>query len=110
MGLRMQNRHELVADLLVALQLAMHEENLWQSEPLSHSAYHSSAPFCCDTMTFGQWLQFVFIPKMNELINSQQALPSQLSLLPMLEMSYPNSQRLSSVYGVITRLDALFTK
>ncbi|WMN59769.1 YqcC family protein [Pseudoalteromonas xiamenensis] len=106
----MQNRYELIADLLVALQLAMHEENLWQSAPLSHSAYNSSAPFCCDTMTFGQWLQFVFIPKMNELIKSEQALPTQLSLLPMLEVSYPNSQKLSSVYSVITRLDTLFTK
>lgn len=44
-------------------------------DDISAEALASQQPFCLDTMNFSQWLQFVFIPNIQLLIDAQQALP-----------------------------------
>lgn len=42
--------------------------NLWDNHPPHPDKLNSSEPFCVDTLQFEQWLQWVFIPKLHELI------------------------------------------
>tara|TARA_B100000809_G_scaffold250600_1_gene283238 strand:- start:240 stop:509 length:270 start_codon:yes stop_codon:yes gene_type:complete len=64
--------------------------NLWQTRQPSTVELSSSTPFCCDTLTFEQWLQFIFTPKIRMMIDQQQLLPTKLSIIPMAEEAFNN--------------------
>ncbi len=42
--------------------------NVWQAEPLPETAYQSTRAFFGDTMSFYQWLQFVLIPRVRNVV------------------------------------------
>lgn len=70
---------------LIILEQTLKQCSLWVDSAPSVHAMASSAPFACDTMAFEQWLQFIFIPKMRELIELEQPLPTNMAIAPMAE-------------------------
>jgi len=78
-----------MADELVCLVRAMKSAELWPSTPPSQQAMHSTAPFAVDSMPFESWLAFIFIPKMQWLLDSGNAVP-EMQIYPAAEM-YLNS-------------------
>lgn len=77
-------RDELRA-LLFQLEAELKVALLWQSEPLPPDAYESKEPFGIDRMSFAQWLQFIFVPRMQALLDAGQPLPSPISISPLAE-------------------------
>jgi len=59
--------------------------NLWQSNKPSAAALASTQPFCIDTLSFPQWLQFIFLPRMQAIIETGAALPSKCGIAPLAE-------------------------
>ena len=84
---------------------------LWQAGKPSESALSSTAPFAIDSLTFEQWLQFIFLEKMTQLIQFSLPLPGSMSVLPMAEEYFKN-QPLSSaaIIAVIGRIDLLISE
>ena len=72
-----------VASLLIDIEALLRQLGHWQSEQPAPQALASREPFCIDTLTFPQWLQFVFLPRMHELVEQQQALPQSCAIAPM---------------------------
>ncbi|WP_339616520.1 YqcC family protein [uncultured Gilvimarinus sp.] len=81
----MSDKHIAVADILIDLEVALRELNLWHSESPSAEALASTAPFAVDTLTFTQWLQFMFLPQMQELVKHRGPLPANCAIAPMAE-------------------------
>jgi len=54
--------------------------NVWQTEPLPDAAYESDQAFFLDTMTFYQWLQFVLVPRVEEIIAQRGSFPEESSV------------------------------
>jgi dTDP-4-dehydrorhamnose 3,5-epimerase len=77
-------QEDAVLELLQHLRTIMAANNLLQQEPLPAEAFHTDAPFACDTMTFVQWLQFVFIPKMHGCCQ-HKTLPENMAIAAMAE-------------------------
>ena len=77
-----------VADRLLAIELQLRQMNCWQSEPLAAEKYLSCEPFCLDTMSFEQWLQFVLLPRLKQLVEDGQPLPTVSGVAPMAEEHY----------------------
>ncbi|MNJ80295.1 hypothetical protein D3C77_786240 [compost metagenome] len=48
----------------------------------------SAEPFCVDTLAFEEWLQWVFLPRMKEIIERGEGLPLACSIRPMAEMAW----------------------
>lgn len=67
----------LFADLLLEMELEMRRLGLWESEPPTREALSSQLPFCRDTLRFEQWLQWVLLPKMREIVQSNSGWPRQ---------------------------------
>ena len=57
----------------------------WQSALPSEEDLASTAPFCIDTLTLSQWLQFVFIPRLSAIVEQVQPLPQSCQITPMVE-------------------------
>jgi uncharacterized protein YqcC (DUF446 family) len=102
------SKHKQTLWLLGRLRLSLEQQSLWQSAPPSPAELASEQPFCCDTLMFEQWLQFVFIPKMEELCQQQLPLPGYMSLLPMAEQVWPEHVRGSELMQTLHAFDRLY--
>lgn len=76
------------SSLLVQIEVQLKLLQLWQLDHPSVEALASREPFCCDTLKFEQWLQFVLIPRMGALIAGDHALPTAIAVAPMAEESF----------------------
>ncbi|WP_372964063.1 YqcC family protein [Marinobacter sp.] len=80
-----QSHLERVADSLLQIELELRQLDAWQLEALPPEAFESTQPFCLDTMEFTQWLQFVFLERMRQLVEAGRPLPSVSGIAPMAE-------------------------
>ncbi|MDF2179631.1 YqcC family protein [Aliiglaciecola sp. CAU 1673] len=103
------NLYEASHSLVHALEHRLREQGYWSDIEPSAQALASQAPFCCDTLRFEQWLQFVFIPKMRLLIDSQQPLPKAMQLQPMAEISWGEKANPALVAALLA-FDQLYSK
>ncbi len=96
-----------IASALMDLEAVMRAAALWESEAPPSSALLSQQPFCVDTLLLPQWLQFVFIPRMRELIDTGATLPDSCAIAPMVE-EYGRGRglRLIELVLVLERIDA----
>lgn len=78
-------KHQGALVLLNAIERELKQLSLWQSEYPSAEALSSQQPFCCDTLSFEQWLQFIMLPRMKALIDGKHPLPSNIAVAPMAE-------------------------
>lgn len=102
---------EYISTLLADLAFELKSLNLWQISQPSTAKLSSSAPFCCDTLAFEQWLQFIFIPKLVEMINQQRSLPSKISLTPMAEEAFKHlSTSTKPLIDIIRKIDKTLTE
>ena len=78
----------------------------WASEPPGEEALASTAPFCADTLTLEQWLQFVFIPRMRHLIDCDMALPGDCGIAPLAEVVWAENKKASqTLIGLLVAVD-----
>ncbi|UTA46819.1 YqcC family protein [Simiduia sp. 21SJ11W-1] len=63
----MNARKAALAELLAELEQLMGALGIWAAQPPSPEALQSCEPFCVDTLSFPEWLQFVCIPKLASL-------------------------------------------
>ena len=72
----MQPAHELVAEKIAGIEAEMRRIGMWQNEPLSPEKIASAGAFGQGAMAFEQWLQFVFIPRVNQIVAARGKFPS----------------------------------
>lgn len=59
-----------ICQLLDDLSAELQHIGLWSEQPPSVQQLSSREPFCVDTMPFEHWLQWLFIPKMRAMLNT----------------------------------------
>jgi len=80
-----------IAALLIDVEAALRRLRLWDDEEPSAEALASTQPFAIDTLTFPQWLQFIFLPTMYRLLEQQAPLPERCGIAPMADEYFRNS-------------------
>lgn len=92
-----------VAEQLLVMERELRVQGLWQLAEPAPEALCSQEPFCVDTLTFEQWLQWVFLPRMKIIVESGQPLPRVSGIRPMAEMAL--AERLDSLAGLLAALE-----
>jgi uncharacterized protein YqcC (DUF446 family) len=77
-----------VAEQLLLIERELRLLGWWEAQAPGMHALSSQEPFCVDTLAFEQWLQWVFLPRMKQLIETGTALPSVSGIQPMAEQVY----------------------
>ncbi len=95
---------------LTQLQTVMFELDLWQTIPPKKEAFASTEPFSLDTMTANEWLQWVFIPRMQALLDSGAPLPTKIAVSPYIEEALKETIGLSRLLQPLIELEALLQK
>ncbi|KMT65297.1 YqcC family protein [Catenovulum maritimum] len=105
----MKTTIDTLTALFTELESKLKQANLWASQAPSTEALASQQPFCIDTLKFEQWLQFIFLPKMQYLVAQKLELPKSLCLLPIAEQVYSSTQTEHiDLLSTIKQIDELF--
>ncbi|MFW0766826.1 YqcC family protein [Trabulsiella odontotermitis] len=101
--------HDNVRAQLRAIETVMRLHQHWQSDAPDASAFNSDQPFCMDTLAPLEWLQWVLIPRMHQLLDNGQPLPQNFAIAPYYEVALEASHSLRErVLPELLALDALF--
>lgn len=100
--------HAAVAAALDAVEAELRAAGFWQDEPLSPEAMNFREAFATDTMAFPQWLQFVFVPNVRHLVETEGDLPpaSQVAAQAVRELDGVVEAR--ALLDRLAEFDALF--
>ena len=103
--MRVADHHRQLASLLQAVEKELRAMQLWEQQMPSAQALASDQPFAIDKLSFNQWLQFIFLPKIAE---TASALPESCSTAPMAEEFYRAEQvDAKSLIRHLAAIDAL---
>jgi len=80
---------------------------LWQDKPLEPKQLHFKKAFAMDTMTFVQWLQFVFLVRVREAVVSKQ-FPSSSSVGVQAVREFDGHPHAGRLLTLLAEFDALF--
>ncbi|BFU59705.1 MULTISPECIES: YqcC family protein [Rodentibacter] len=92
---------------LEQLRQTMQRLNLWQAMPPAQEAFLSQEPFSLDTMAPEEWLQWVFIPRMQALLESGAPLPNQIAISPYIEEALKEFDDLTVLLAPLVALEEL---
>ena len=108
---RMRKRDHELADLLLGIEAEMRRLELWEHQAPDDEALASLMPFCHDTLLFHQWLQWVFLPKMKLVLETEQDIPSSSDIHPLAEYSLQEQQKdVRALLDLIARFDAFINQ
>lgn len=105
------SQYTYLAEALIDIEKELRELRLWDAVPPSDEALASVAPFAVDTLTFPQWLQFIFIPRMYLMIAARSDLPVNCGVAPMAEEYFgPLKLYSAPLIDHLRRVDELLTE
>ena len=106
------NHHKQIDLMTTQLRLIRDELQrltLWQPSPPAAEAFLSEQPFALDTMQPYEWLQWIFIPRMQALIDANAELP-KFALHPYFEEAFKQQEiDVNDLLALIKQLDELST-
>ncbi|MGB5198611.1 MAG: YqcC family protein [Sedimenticolaceae bacterium] len=97
--------------LLNSLESELRLQGRWDSLSPPEAALRSTQPFAVDTLEFDQWLQWILLPKLHDLLLRQQPLPASCAIEPMAEECYgPDDPTTTRIVSIIAQIDALLNE
>ncbi|EPC01342.1 hypothetical protein L861_12270 [Litchfieldella anticariensis FP35 = DSM 16096] len=106
--------HQQLDEALRRLEATMKATDMWQMSPPPAEAFDSEQPFCVDTMELPQWLRFVFIARLDALVEAEAPLPDTCQVAPAAEVYLKQSQAKTTtlllVVKAIEEVDRLITE
>ncbi|WP_183908758.1 YqcC family protein [Simiduia aestuariiviva] len=104
----MYDQKQLLRHALESLQSALIARQYWATMAPTPEALASAAPFCVDTLSFPEWLQFVCIPRFRALCDGGGALPANSNISAMAEYYFKTPED-QPIRAAIARIDALLS-
>ena len=77
-----------IAEPLLLIEGELRTQGWWDDVPPSAEALSSVEPFSVDTLDFHQWLQWIFLTRMKQILEQDLPLPTVSGILEMAEMVY----------------------
>lgn len=84
----MDKRVPSIADHLLLIEQELRLRGWWEERAPSAQALASVEPFSVDTLSFEQWLQWIFLQRMKMILENDLPLPNASGILEMAEMVY----------------------
>ncbi len=100
----MDGRTSALADQLLLIERELRIQGFWTASPPDAQSLASQEPFCVDTLSFDEWLQWIFLPRMKVIIEREEPLPTVSGILAMAEMVYQG--RMVQMSGLLKALKA----
>ena len=105
------SKHEFsqkVREAIEKIEAEMKRIGYWQEEPLRPEQLDFQQAFAMDTMSYAQWLQFIFLPRVREAIASG-AFPGSSSVGTQAIREFDGDMNASGLVTLLCNFDALFS-
>ncbi|MBF0784250.1 YqcC family protein [Muribacter muris] len=96
-----------VGALLGELQIALRVHQLWEETPPPPEKLANTDPFCVNVLTPSQWLQWIFIPRMQAILEAGAELPRNFAITPYLEEALKDEPYLAALHQPLLKLETL---
>ncbi|MCM3874699.1 MAG: YqcC family protein [Pyrinomonadaceae bacterium] len=100
--------HSQVAKAISEVEAEMKDIGYWAVEPLPPEAYDFQEAFAMDTMAFSQWLQFVFVPRVKQIIEDKAEFPSSSMVAVQAIREFDGDNQADHLVELLSEFDALF--
>lgn len=108
--MELEGSRSAIAAQLIDLEAALRQLDLWSDVPPSREALSSEQPFATDLLEFQEWLQFIFLPTIYDVLESGRALPERCAIAPMAEETVgKKALPTESLISTLRELDHLIT-
>lgn len=78
--------HTELDQALSRLESTLRSVELWNTPRPDAEAFDSREPFCVDTMELPQWLRYVFIARLQAMVDAGATLPATCQVAPAAEV------------------------
>jgi uncharacterized protein YqcC (DUF446 family) len=99
--------HAVVAAKIDAIEAEMKRIGLWQSEPLPPEQFVDAGAFGINTMAFEQWLQFVFVPRVRQIVAENGEYPEESQVGVMAIRNFDGFEEAAELTRMLGAFDAL---
>ena len=100
-----------IAEVLAEIEARLRQLDQWDKLPPSTDSLASTEPFCVDTLSLPQWLQFIFLPVMYELLEQGKPLPGRCGIAPMAQEYFRGTgQPCGGLVGALSLMDRLLSE
>lgn len=98
---------KMVLSKLEQIESEMLRIGMWHEKPLEPEQYDFRAAFAGDTMTFSQWLQFIFIPNVKRAVTSGK-FPVSSHVGAQAVREFDGVDQAARLLSLLSEFDALF--
>lgn len=105
-----QTQSQQLNQLLQELEATMKQCQLWNTTPPAPEAFLSKEPFCVDTMSFTEWLQWVFIGRLRALIEANSAFPKGSQVAILAEELWKDQREADVLVPILTNIDTCLNR
>ena len=99
-----------IADVLLEVEANLRSSGRWDPDRPPEAALGSQQPFCLDTLRFEQWLQWIFLPRMKQILENRRPLPAKSGIFAYAQDYLCNNDPPSNnLLNLIKRFDELIT-
>jgi uncharacterized protein YqcC (DUF446 family) len=104
----MSPAYSAVQTKIDAIEQELKHSGFWHTEPLLAEQYDFQQAFGMDTMSFSQWLQFIFIPRVKSIIVEHGQFPKSSSVSAQAVREFDGVPEASKLVALLSEFDALF--
>lgn len=105
------SQRQQILSLLLEIEREMRTLDLWSETMPSAEALMSQQPFCVDTLEFHQWVQWLLLPRMEQIVIEQLPLPANCDIAPMAEEAFKQlDAETDRLLRLISNLDSSVTE
>lgn len=98
---------QTVSSKLEQIEAEMRRIGIWQSDPLLPEQYDFRAAFAADSLSFAQWLQFIFIPNVKSATASGK-FPFESHVAAQAVREFGGMDKASALISLLDEFDKLF--
>lgn len=82
--------------------------NVWSDEPLAPEKFENMGAFGTHTMAFTQWLQFVLVPRVKDIVAEQGQFPTQSNVAAFAYREFDGQDEFQPLCKLLQEFDDLF--
>jgi uncharacterized protein YqcC (DUF446 family) len=101
------SKHETAREKIEEIEREMRSIGYWQEEPLPAEAYDFTQAFAMDTMAYSQWLQFIFIPRVRSIIETDGDFPAGSSVGTQAIREFDGSTEAEGLVSLLCEFDRI---
>jgi uncharacterized protein YqcC (DUF446 family) len=93
---------------IAEIEFELRRIGYWSPDPLPEEAYDFREAFAMDTMAFSQWLQFILIPRVRQIIKQEGTFPTDSMVGAQAVREFDGDTDAGQLVKLLSEFDALF--